>query len=46
MQGDVLHGNRAMLGLARRFGFVVREHPDGAWLTRVERALETIPIAA
>lgn len=46
MQGDVLHGNRAMLGLARRFGFSAREHPDGAWLTRVERALGTIPIAA
>jgi GNAT superfamily N-acetyltransferase len=46
MQGDVLHGNRAMLGLARRFGFAAREHPDGAWLTRVERTLETIPIAA
>jgi acetyltransferase len=46
MQGDVLHGNRAMLGLARRFGFAAREHPDGAWLTRVERRLQTIPIAA
>ncbi len=46
MQGDVLHGNRAMLGLARRSGFAVREHPDGAWLTRVERTLQTIPIAA
>jgi acetyltransferase len=46
MQGDVLHGNRAMLGLARRFGFAVREHPDGAWLTRVERTLQAIPIAA
>lgn len=46
MQGDVLHGNRAMLGLARRFGFAAREHPDGAWLTRVERRLDALPIAA
>lgn len=46
MQGDVLHGNRAMLGLARRFGFAAREHPDGAWLTRVERTLGALPLAA
>lgn len=46
MQGDVLHDNRAMLGLARRFGFSARHHPDGAWLTRVERTLETMPVAA
>ena len=46
MQGDVLHGNRAMLGLALQFGFAARQHPDGAWLTRVERTLETMSIAA
>jgi len=46
MQGDVLHGNRAMLGLARRFGFAARLHPDGAWLTRVERTLGALPLAA
>jgi acetyltransferase len=46
MQGDVLHGNAAMLGLARRFGFSARLHPDGAWLTRVERRLDAPPIAA
>ena len=39
IQGDVLHGNTAMLALARQFGFSARLHPDGAWLTRVERAL-------
>jgi acetyltransferase len=46
MQGDVLHGNAAMLGLARQFGFTAGRHPDGAWLTRVERTLATMPIAA
>jgi acetyltransferase len=46
IQGDVLHGNTAMLGLARQFGFAVRRHPDGAWLTRVERMLGALPMAA
>lgn len=39
IQGDVLHGKPGMLGLAQQFGFVPRAHPDGAWLTRVERTL-------
>ena len=46
MQGDVLHGNTAMLALARQFGFSPRLHPDGAWLTRVERRLGALPLAA
>ena len=46
MQGDVLHGNAAMLGLARQFGFAAVHHPDGAWLTRVERSLGELPLAA
>lgn len=46
MQGDVLHGNAAMLGLARQFGFAAGHHPDGAWLTRVERSLGALPLAA
>jgi acetyltransferase len=46
LQGDVLHGNAAMLGLAQQFGFAAGHHPDGAWLTRVERTLETVRIAA
>jgi len=46
IQGDVLHDNRAMLGLARRFGFAARQHPDGAWLTRVERRLGPLLLAA
>jgi acetyltransferase len=46
MQGDVLHDNRAMLVLARQFGFALRLHPDGAWLTRVEKTLEPRAVAA
>jgi acetyltransferase len=46
IQGDVLHGNTGMLGLARQFGFALRSHPDGAWLTRVERTLGALPLAA
>ena len=46
IRGDVLHGNTAMLALARQFGFALRSHPDGAWLTRVERRLGALPIAA
>jgi acetyltransferase len=46
IQGDVLHGNAAMLGLARQFGFLPRRHPDGAWLTRVERTPGSFAIAA
>jgi GNAT superfamily N-acetyltransferase len=46
MQGDVLHDNAAMLGLARQFGFALRLHPDGAWLTRVEKTLGPLAIAA
>lgn len=40
MQGDVFHDNTAMLGLARQFGFALRMHPDGAWLTRVDKSLD------
>ncbi|MCC6212705.1 MAG: hypothetical protein IT513_16845 [Burkholderiales bacterium] len=43
IQGDVLHGNTAMLGLARHFDFALRRHPDGAWLARVERTLGALP---
>ena len=46
IRGDVLHGNTAMLALARRSGFSVRPHPDGAWLARVERTLGALPVAA
>ena len=46
IQGDVLRGNAAMLGLAREFGFSPRTHPDGAWLTRIERRLGALPLAA
>lgn len=46
MYGDVLHNNNGMLELAKRFGFSPRRHPDGAWLTRVERALGSFAIAA
>lgn len=46
IQGDVLHGNTGMLGLARQSGFALRTHPDGAWLTRVERELGAQPLAA
>jgi acetyltransferase len=46
IQGDVLHRNTGMLGLARQFGFALRSHPDGAWLTRVERTLGALPLAA
>lgn len=46
IQGDVLHGNTAMVALARQFGFSARLHPDGAWLTRVECRLGPLPLAA
>jgi GNAT superfamily N-acetyltransferase len=46
MQGDVLHNNRAMLALAEEFGFNLRRHPDGAWLTRVERTTGSLATAA
>jgi len=46
MHGDILHGNVAMIELARRLGFALRRHPDGAWLTRVERILGALPRAA
>ena len=31
---------------ARRFGFSARHHPDGASLTRVERTLDALTLAA
>ncbi|MGQ0509660.1 MAG: GNAT family N-acetyltransferase [Betaproteobacteria bacterium] len=37
LHGDVLHDNAAMIALARRRGFALRPHPDGARLLRVER---------
>lgn len=40
IQGDVLHDN------AGRLGFAAHAHPDGAWLTRVERGLGSFAIAA
>ncbi len=46
VQGDVLHNNNDMLKLAKRFGFSPRRHPDGAWLTRVERNLGSFAVAA
>jgi RimJ/RimL family protein N-acetyltransferase len=46
IQGDVLHGNAAMLALARQAGFAACAHPDGAWLARVERRLGTLALAA
>ena len=46
IQGDVLHDNTAMLALARQFGFALSAHPDGAWLTRVEKTLGSRAIPA
>lgn len=46
IQGDVLHNNHGMLHLAKQFGFSPRRHPDGAWLTRVERGLGSFAVAA
>jgi acetyltransferase len=46
LQGDVLHGNAAMLGLAREFGFHPQRHPDGAWLTRVQRSTGSLATPA
>ena len=46
IRGDVLHDNSAMLALARQFAFAPHRHPDGGWLTRVERTLGAMPIAA
>ena len=46
IQGDVLHGNTAMIALARKLGFALRARPDGAWLTRVEGPLGVLPRAA
>ena len=46
IQGDVLHDNAAMLHLTRQLGFSARIHPDGAWLTRVERTPGSLAIAA
>ncbi len=46
IQGDVLHDNAAMLRLTRQLGFGARTHPDGAWLTRVERNLGAFALAA
>jgi acetyltransferase len=34
IHGDVLQENTGMLRLARRLGFNLRLHPDGAWLAR------------
>jgi len=46
LQGDVLHDNAAMLDLAREFGFHPQRHPDGAWLTRVDRATGSLATPA
>lgn len=46
IHGDVLHNNNGMLKLAKQFGFSQRRHPDGAWLTRVERSIGSFAIAA
>ena len=46
IQGDVLHDNTTMLRLTRQLGFTARTHPDGAWLTRVERTPSSLSIAA
>jgi acetyltransferase len=46
IQGDMLHDNIGMLALACQFGFLPRRHPDGAWLTRVERRCGAMPLAA
>jgi acetyltransferase len=43
IHGDVLHDNAGMLRLTQRLGFLQRRHPDGAWLTRVERTLALDP---
>ena len=42
IRGDVLHDNIGMLALAREFGFLARQYPGGAWLTRVERTLSAM----
>ena len=39
IHGDVLQENAGMLRLARRLGFRLRLHPDGAWLARATLGL-------
>lgn len=46
MEADVLPENRAMLALARRFGFVVDLHPDDPRLLRILRSLEPVRASA
>lgn len=41
IHGDVLQENAGMLRLARRLGFSLRLHPDGAWLARATLDLVT-----
>jgi len=43
IHGDVLQRNAGMLKLARRLGFVLRAHPDGARLARVTMDLGGAP---
>jgi acetyltransferase len=40
LTGDVLAANARMLALARRFGFRVESHPEGATLRRIVRELD------
>lgn len=40
LTGDVLAANARMLALARRFGFRVEPHPEGATLRRIVKDLE------
>lgn len=42
MVGDTLATNEPMLRLARRLGFAVRAHPEGAVMKRIERALDDL----
>ena len=40
LTGDVLAANARMLALARRFGFRIEPHPEGATLRRIVKDLE------
>lgn len=46
LYGDVLRDNLPMLALVKANGFASRRHPDDARLVRVQRLLDTAPVAA
>jgi len=46
IHGDVLQDNAGMLRLARKLGFELHGHPDGAWLARVTLDLDVSRLQA